>query len=113
MARRMGFSVIGLPHYTIWHLYEPSVDDLKHMEDMQEQRENEEREVAKQKERSDRFFQDPKAQWEVDGAAIRDAVLKEQQAAKDVEAPKAAKKGPEVEAGKKSAGGAPAKQEKQ
>jgi mannan polymerase II complex ANP1 subunit len=32
MARRMGLSVIGLPHYTIWHAYEPSVDDIKHME---------------------------------------------------------------------------------
>lgn len=32
MSRRMGFSVVGLPHYTIWHLYEPSVDDIKHME---------------------------------------------------------------------------------
>lgn len=32
MAKRMGFSVFGLPHYTIWHLYEPSVDDIRHME---------------------------------------------------------------------------------
>ena len=32
MARKMKFSVVGLPHYTIWHLYEPSVDDIKHME---------------------------------------------------------------------------------
>lgn len=32
MAKRMGFSVVGLPHYTIWHLYEPSVDDIRHME---------------------------------------------------------------------------------
>ena len=32
MARRMKYSVVGLPHYTIWHLYEPSVDDVKHME---------------------------------------------------------------------------------
>ena len=32
MSRRMGYSVVGLPHYTIWHLYEPSVDDIKHME---------------------------------------------------------------------------------
>lgn len=32
MARRMGFSVVGLPHYTIWHLYEPSLDDIRHME---------------------------------------------------------------------------------
>lgn len=32
MARRMDYSVVGLPHYTIWHLYEPSVDDIRHME---------------------------------------------------------------------------------
>lgn len=32
MAKRMKYSVVGLPHYTIWHLYEPSVDDIKHME---------------------------------------------------------------------------------
>lgn len=32
MAKRMGYSVVGLPHYTIWHLYEPSVDDIRHME---------------------------------------------------------------------------------
>lgn len=32
MAKRMGFSVVGLPHYTIWHLYEPSLDDIRHME---------------------------------------------------------------------------------
>ena len=32
MAKRMDMSVVGLPHYTIWHLYEPSVDDIKHME---------------------------------------------------------------------------------
>ena len=31
MARRLGFSVVGLPHYTIWHLYEPSVDDLAYL----------------------------------------------------------------------------------
>lgn len=28
MARAMGFSVGGLPNYTIWHIYEPSEDDL-------------------------------------------------------------------------------------
>lgn len=32
MAKRMGYSVVGLPHYTIWHLYEPSLDDIRHME---------------------------------------------------------------------------------
>jgi len=35
MAKRMRFSVVGLPHYTIWHLYEPSVDDIRHMEEME------------------------------------------------------------------------------
>lgn len=29
MARKMGYRVGGLPHYTIWHIYEPSDDDLK------------------------------------------------------------------------------------
>lgn len=29
MAKTMGFSVGGLPHYTIWHIYEPSEDDLQ------------------------------------------------------------------------------------
>lgn len=51
----MNFSVIGLPHYTIWHLYEPSVDDLRHMEEMELERqaleqEERERELAQQKE---------------------------------------------------------------
>ena len=29
MARKMGFKVGGLPHYTLWHIYEPSDDDLR------------------------------------------------------------------------------------
>lgn len=28
MAKEMGFKVGGLPHYTVWHIYEPSEDDL-------------------------------------------------------------------------------------
>lgn len=56
MAKRMNFSVIGLPHYVIWHLYEPSVDDLRHMEEMElekQAREQEEKEqkLAEQKEK--------------------------------------------------------------
>ncbi|KAJ5123274.1 hypothetical protein N7448_009371 [Penicillium atrosanguineum] len=55
MAKRMKFSVVGLPHYVIWHLYEPSVDDLRHMEEMElerqaREREERERELAEQKE---------------------------------------------------------------
>lgn len=38
MSKRMGYSVTGLPHYTIWHLYEPSVDDIRHMEEMEGER---------------------------------------------------------------------------
>lgn len=43
LLKRMGFNVYGLPHYVIWHIYEPSSDDLKHMEWMAQ-------EEAKQKE---------------------------------------------------------------
>lgn len=32
LSKRMGYNVYGLPHYVIWHIYEPSSDDLKHME---------------------------------------------------------------------------------
>lgn len=32
LCKTMGFEVVGLPHYVIWHIYEPSTDDLKHME---------------------------------------------------------------------------------
>ena len=32
MAKAMGLEVVGLPHYVIWHIYEPSDDDIKHME---------------------------------------------------------------------------------
>lgn len=37
LSRRMGFNVIGLPHYVIWHIYEPSTDDLKYMAWMAEE----------------------------------------------------------------------------
>ncbi|GMM29521.1 hypothetical protein DAMA08_022660 [Martiniozyma asiatica (nom. inval.)] len=37
MCKRMDLQVIGLPHYTIWHIYEPSDDDLKHMAWMDEE----------------------------------------------------------------------------
>lgn len=88
MARRMGFSVIGLPHYTIWHLYEPSVDDLKHMEEMdheREARERDEEEATQHAERVQSLFRDSKPQWEIDGAAVHDAMQKEQQVSKEVE----------------------------
>ncbi|PTU24872.1 hypothetical protein P175DRAFT_0506434 [Aspergillus ochraceoroseus IBT 24754] len=77
MARRMGFSVIGLPHYTIWHLYEPSVDDLRHMEEMEQerkQREEEERVQSERAERNKAMFQDPKIESEIDNAFVRDSM---------------------------------------
>lgn len=35
MAKEMGFRVGGLPHYTIWHIYEPSEEDLKKIAGME------------------------------------------------------------------------------
>jgi mannan polymerase II complex ANP1 subunit len=35
----MGFEVVGLPHYVIWHVYEPSADDLLHIEQMEREKE--------------------------------------------------------------------------
>ncbi|KAJ6036665.1 hypothetical protein N7540_000944 [Penicillium herquei] len=63
MARRMKFSVVGLPHYVIWHKYEPSVDDLRHMAEMEmerqtREREEQERQLAQQKESSQLKAQD-------------------------------------------------------
>lgn len=83
MARRMGFSVVGLPHYTIWHLYEPSVDDLKHMEEMEKERrarEEEEKAQAERTQRTETYFRDPKVESEIDNAFVRDSVEEEEKA---------------------------------
>ncbi|KAL4768274.1 Anp1-domain-containing protein [Aspergillus nidulans var. acristatus] len=83
MARRMGFSVVGLPHYTIWHLYEPSVDDLKHMEEMEKERrtrEEEEKAQAERAQRTETYFRDPKVESEIDNAFVRDSVEEEEKA---------------------------------
>lgn len=106
----MGFSVVGLPHYTIWHLYEPSVDDLKHMEEMtlkQEQLEKEKEEEARQNERVNAIFQDSKSEWEADGAAVQDAVIKEKKQdsnSNNVEAQKGSEEGPAASPVKESTG---------
>ncbi|KAL4867157.1 hypothetical protein BDV12DRAFT_186916 [Aspergillus spectabilis] len=81
MAKRMGFSVVGLPHYTIWHLYEPSVDDLRHMEEMEDEqraREEEEKAQAERAERTEAYFKDPKVESEIDMAFVRDAAKEEE-----------------------------------
>ncbi|KAL4878899.1 Anp1-domain-containing protein [Aspergillus karnatakaensis] len=82
MAKRMGFSVVGLPHYTIWHLYEPSVDDLRHMEEMETERkarEEEEKAETERAERTETYYQDPKVESEIDMAFVRDSQKEEEQ----------------------------------
>jgi len=79
MAKRMKFSVVGLPHYTIWHLYEPSVDDIRHMEEMEKERKAKEAEEAAKKEKLDKIHEsfDPKnSDWEKEKAAVQDLVQK-------------------------------------
>lgn len=69
MARRMQYSVVGLPHYTIWHLYEPSVDDIRHMEEMEQERalrEYEEEEKKKKAAKIKEEFGDADTQWKKD-----------------------------------------------
>lgn len=88
MAKRMGFSVIGLPHYTIWHLYEPSVDDLRHMEEMEQERkarEEEEKEQAEREERVHKLFRDPKTEWDIDNAFVQDSMREEAEERKAAE----------------------------
>ncbi|KAL7268690.1 Mannan polymerase II complex anp1 subunit [Rhizina undulata] len=78
MAKRMKFSVVGLPHYTIWHLYEPSSDDLKHMERMEEERlakEAAEKEEAERKKKVQENWADAKDQWAEDKKSIEDAAV--------------------------------------
>ncbi|KAF2198262.1 Anp1-domain-containing protein [Delitschia confertaspora ATCC 74209] len=74
MAKRMGFSVVGLPHYTIWHLYEPSVDDIRHMEEMEQEKKKKEEEEKAKKERMDKIkdtFDTPSRQWEEDKSKLQ------------------------------------------
>jgi len=71
----MKFSVVGLPHYTIWHLYEPSVDDIRHMEEMENERKAREAEEKAKQERLDRIqsqFDDTASQWEKDKDVLKD-----------------------------------------
>jgi len=76
----MSFSVVGLPHYTIWHLYEPSVDDLRHMEEMEKERKEKEAKEIAEKERIEKIkaqFDDPASQWNKDQSDIQDMAKKE------------------------------------
>ncbi|WDK17544.1 mannan polymerase II complex ANP1 subunit [Colletotrichum graminicola] len=87
MAKRMQYSVVGLPHYTIWHLYEPSVDDIKHMEEMEQERlarEKEEQEKAEKAKKVKEQFGDASSQWEKDKSDMQNMVTEEKNEAKGV-----------------------------
>jgi mannan polymerase II complex ANP1 subunit len=86
MAKRMKFSVVGLPHYTIWHLYEPSVDDIRHMEEMEKERKAKEAEEAAKKERMDKIkdqFDSKSSDWEKEKAEVQNLVQKAKNEAKE------------------------------
>lgn len=83
MAKRMQFSVVGLPHYTIWHLYEPSVDDIRHMEEMEQERKAREAEEKAKQERIEKIqsqFEEGSSQWEKDKEVVKEMKQKEEQA---------------------------------
>lgn len=85
MAKRMKFSVVGLPHYTIWHLYEPSVDDLRHMEEMEKERKAKEAEEEAKKAKENKIkasFDEKKSDWEKEKAAVQDLVQQAKNEAK-------------------------------
>ncbi|KAL8699181.1 MAG: hypothetical protein Q9224_001530 [Gallowayella concinna] len=108
MSKRMGFSVVGLPHYTVWHLYEPSVDDIRHMEEMENERKNREREEKERAERAKKIkeeFNDPGSQWEKDKSGM-EGISKTEEESK---AREGSEQGPNAKAGKDSPAGSPPK----
>ena len=86
MAKRMQFSVVGLPHYTVWHLYEPSVDDIRHMEEMEQERRNQENEEKERAERAKKIkeeFADEGTKWETDKHSMDTMAAKDEQIRKE------------------------------
>ena len=80
MSKRMGYSVIGLPHYTIWHLYEPSIDDIRRMDQMEKekkQQEEHEKVMAERAKLIKQAYKDPRAEWEKDGAEIQNMIQRD------------------------------------
>jgi mannan polymerase II complex ANP1 subunit len=83
MAKRMQYSVVGLPHYTIWHLYEPSADDLRHMEDMERERLEKEKEEKEKQDRERKIAaefdtsNELKTEWEADKQAVENSLKSE------------------------------------
>ncbi|KAA8915667.1 hypothetical protein TRICI_002179 [Trichomonascus ciferrii] len=73
MCKRMGYSVVGLPHYTIWHIYEPSSDDIKHMEWMAQEEERHAKEEKLRQMHDEKWrsgFQDVGKEWAIEKANI-------------------------------------------
>lgn len=82
----MQFSVVGLPHYTIWHLYEPSVDDIRHMEEMEQERlakEAEEKARAEREKKIKDAFDDTNTQWEQDKSEMQKIAKEAKKEAKE------------------------------
>jgi mannan polymerase II complex ANP1 subunit len=69
----MGFEVVGLPHYVIWHVYEPSADDIRRMEEMDREKAVKEMDVED--------VDVSKARWEKDRKVIEE-VIKSRKSAK-------------------------------
>ncbi|KAF2491995.1 Anp1-domain-containing protein [Lophium mytilinum] len=104
MAKRMKFSVVGLPHYTIWHLYEPSVDDRRHMEEMENERKAKEAEEKAKKERLEKIhdqFENPSGQWDKDKTNIQDMANKDVKEVSSEDSEKKVEKQPEQPSEKK------------
>ena len=85
MAKQMQFSVVGLPHYTVWHLYEPSVDDIRHMEEMEAEkktREAQEKVNQEQLKKMKTQFKEVGSQWDEDKQGMADDSAKDGKSAK-------------------------------
>ena len=72
----MGFEVVGLPHYVIWHIYEPSEEDIKRMAEMDKEKAARELDVED--------IDISKARWEKDRKFV-ESVIKERKAQKVLE----------------------------
>ena len=73
----MGFEVAGLPHYVIWHVYEPSEDDLIRMDQMERDK------AVKQLDVED--FDIAKARWDKDRKALESVLEKKKMANEPLE----------------------------
>ena len=73
----MGFEVVGLPHYVIWHIYEPSEDDLIRMEEMERDQ------VVKQLDVEDTDI--ARARWDRDRKVLESVLEKKKMASEPSE----------------------------